>query len=80
MASSHSNVSASTEVSPGCQIAELLQFSCQVQVSDHGRQQFHCFPVPRLFRLCQGEPAIEITRVVSTDPSTGKVNIANGVV
>ncbi|KAH9040521.1 hypothetical protein EDB84DRAFT_1267445 [Lactarius hengduanensis] len=80
MASSPSNASASTGVSPGCQIAELLQFSCQIQLSDRGHQQFHCFPIPRLFRLCQGEPAIEITRVASTDPSTGKVNITGDVV
>ncbi|KAN0127227.1 hypothetical protein V8E53_014947 [Lactarius tabidus] len=75
-------MSVSTGVSPECrcQIAEILQFSCQIQISDYGHQQFHCFPVPRIFKLCQGEPAIEITRVVSTDPSTGKVYINNDVV
>ncbi|KAF8271852.1 hypothetical protein EI94DRAFT_1567600 [Lactarius quietus] len=73
-------MAGATGALPGCQIAEILQFSCQIQINDYGRQQFHCFPVPRIFRLCQGEPAIEITRVVNTDPSTGKVHIIGDAV
>ncbi|KAI0305135.1 hypothetical protein B0F90DRAFT_1625110 [Multifurca ochricompacta] len=73
-------MSPSTESSQGCRIAEILQFYCEVQSSGYGSQQFHCFPIPRIFRLCQGESAIEITRVVKIDTSTGEVNIPHDVV
>jgi hypothetical protein len=46
-----SNMFASAESSQGCQIAEILQFSCEMQATKHERQQFHCFPIPRLFML-----------------------------
>ncbi|ETW75871.1 hypothetical protein HETIRDRAFT_244204, partial [Heterobasidion irregulare TC 32-1] len=58
-----------------CQIAEILQYSCDLQSGEDGRPQFHCFPVPRIFRICPGRPAIEITRTVKIDIATGEVNI-----
>ncbi|KAN0111694.1 hypothetical protein V8E52_008255 [Russula decolorans] len=70
---------ASAESSQGCQIAEILQFSCEMQATKHERQQFHCFPTPRLFMLCRGQPAVEITRIVKLDPSTGEVNVPRDV-
>ncbi|KAH9990981.1 hypothetical protein BJV74DRAFT_772436 [Russula compacta] len=73
-------MSAPAEVRNGCRIAEILQFLCEIQPRGYGFQQFHCFPVPRLFMLCQGEPAVEITRVVKMDPSTGEVNVSEDVV
>jgi hypothetical protein len=42
---------ASAESSQECQIAEILQFSCEIQARRHGLQQIHCFPFPRLFML-----------------------------
>ncbi|KAI9511669.1 hypothetical protein F5148DRAFT_974863 [Russula earlei] len=68
-------MSGSTESRQECQIAEILQFSCEVQPKGRGFQQIHCFPVPRLLMLCQGHPAVEITRVVKMDPATGEVNV-----
>ncbi|KAH9968212.1 hypothetical protein BC827DRAFT_483610 [Russula dissimulans] len=62
-----------------CQIAEILQFSCKIQPRGHGIQQFHCFPVPRLLILCQGQPAVEITRVVDIEPSTGEINVPQDI-
>ncbi|KAI0251912.1 hypothetical protein BJV78DRAFT_1125649, partial [Lactifluus subvellereus] len=56
-------------------IAEILQFSCEIKPTGDRSQQFHCFPVPRFFRLCRGQPAVEVTRIVKMDPSTGEVNI-----
>lgn len=50
-ANSQLDVSASAESLRECQIAEILQFSCAIQPSEHGSQQFHCFPIPRLFML-----------------------------
>ncbi|KAI0292897.1 hypothetical protein BC826DRAFT_911193 [Russula brevipes] len=73
-------MSASAESRRDCQIAEILQYSCEVQTRGHGFQQFHCFPVPRIFMLCQGQPAVEITRVVKMDTSTGEVDVPRDVV
>lgn len=44
-------MSAPAESSQECQIAEILQFSCEIQAKRHGLHQFHCFPIPRLFML-----------------------------
>ncbi|KAI0264725.1 hypothetical protein BC834DRAFT_813069, partial [Gloeopeniophorella convolvens] len=58
-----------------CRVAEILQFSCPIETSGNGAQRFHCFPLPRLFKLCPGQPAVEITRTVKIDASTGEVDI-----
>ncbi|KAF9493746.1 hypothetical protein BDN71DRAFT_1449790 [Pleurotus eryngii] len=57
-----------------CRIAELLQYTCDHTVSE-GRPLVHCFPIPRMFRLCQGKPAVEITRFVQVDLNTGEVEL-----
>ncbi|KAH9974027.1 hypothetical protein BGW80DRAFT_1171073 [Lactifluus volemus] len=72
-------MSASTDLSQECRIAEILQFSCEIEPIGNGSQQFHCFPLPRFFRLCRGHPAVEVTRLVNVDPSTGEVNVPSDV-
>ncbi|KAI0280392.1 hypothetical protein BGY98DRAFT_914762 [Russula aff. rugulosa BPL654] len=72
-------MSSSAESSQGCQIAEILQFTCEMQATKHETQRFHCFPIPRLFMLCQGQPAVEITRIVKLNPSTGEVDVPQDV-
>ncbi|KAI0047697.1 hypothetical protein FA95DRAFT_1454891, partial [Auriscalpium vulgare] len=62
------------QLSP-CRIAEVLQFSCDLEATHTGRPQYHCFPIPRLFRICPGRPAVEITRFVDINLSTGEVDI-----
>ncbi|KAH9996203.1 hypothetical protein BJV77DRAFT_942296 [Russula vinacea] len=69
----------SAESSQECQIAEILQFSCEIQARRNEHKRFHCFPIPRLFMLCQGQSAVEITRGVKMDPSTGEVNVPQDV-
>jgi len=60
-----------------CQIAEILQYACEIENASGGSPpEIHCYPIPRIFRLCPGRPAIEITRYVDTDPKTGELEIS----
>ncbi|KAF9456870.1 hypothetical protein BDZ94DRAFT_1176770 [Collybia nuda] len=54
-----------------CQIAEIVQYTCEIE-SNGG---MNCFPIPRIFRLCSGRPAVEITRLVNIDMETGEVEV-----
>ncbi|KAF9446572.1 hypothetical protein P691DRAFT_708264 [Macrolepiota fuliginosa MF-IS2] len=67
------------QTSPGeraqCRIAEILQYSCNVEKDANGQPQVHCFPIPRIFKLCRGLPAVEITTLVDIDLATGEVVI-----
>jgi len=58
---------------PKCRIAEIMQYDCDVEQDVAGRAQVHCWPVPRIFRICPGRPAVEITRYVNTNALTGLV-------
>ncbi|KAK0204033.1 hypothetical protein DFS33DRAFT_855267 [Desarmillaria ectypa] len=49
----------------GCQIAEIVQYTCKSSRNKWGRPAVDCSPIVRLFRICAGGPAIEITRVVT---------------
>ncbi|KAF9256596.1 hypothetical protein L218DRAFT_881399 [Marasmius fiardii PR-910] len=61
-----------------CFISEIIQYSCDSVVSPEGQPLIHCFPISRLFRICQGAPAVEITRVVDIDDQ-GVVSIPKDV-
>ncbi|KAA1473057.1 hypothetical protein DENSPDRAFT_779499 [Dentipellis sp. KUC8613] len=58
-----------------CQLVELLHYSCELRQEADGSRQFHCFPIPRILRICPGRPAVEITRFVNIDMTTGEVEI-----
>ncbi|KAL4247476.1 hypothetical protein ABKN59_007945 [Abortiporus biennis] len=55
-----------------CRLAEILQYSCDVEISGTG-PQYHCWPIPRIFRICPGRPAVEVTRYVHVNGDTGEV-------
>ncbi|KAI0321413.1 hypothetical protein OF83DRAFT_311448 [Amylostereum chailletii] len=63
------------KVPPKCRIAEIVQYSCEAQMDAYGRPQLNCFPFPRILRICEGRPAVEITRQVDIDVATGEVHI-----
>ncbi|KAI0797225.1 hypothetical protein BC629DRAFT_1286002 [Irpex lacteus] len=62
---------------PKCRLAEIVQFDCDQETDSSGTPRFHCWPVPRIFRLCPGRPAIEITRYVDTHEGTGAVKLSS---
>jgi len=70
------NVRSVTPAGHGkCRIAEFVQYRCDVEKGAYGQPQFHCWPVPRIFRICPGRPAVEITRFVDVDMHTGEISI-----
>ncbi|KIM85816.1 hypothetical protein PILCRDRAFT_5449 [Piloderma croceum F 1598] len=56
-----------------CRIAEIVQYTCDSEKLSNG--QIHCFPIPRIFRICPGRPAVEITKLVNIDEKTGEIKI-----
>ncbi|WFC97822.1 hypothetical protein MYAM1_000542 [Malassezia yamatoensis] len=42
-----------------CKLAELTQFHCQLL-----QNRIVCQPVERIFRICPGRPAVEVTHLV----------------
>ncbi|KAJ6486787.1 hypothetical protein C8R45DRAFT_995871 [Mycena sanguinolenta] len=56
-----------------CRIVEIPQFTCVPKYD--GGLVVHCVPIPRLFRICPNRPAVEVTRVLNIDLSTGEVEI-----
>ncbi|KAJ6610990.1 hypothetical protein B0H10DRAFT_2058022 [Mycena sp. CBHHK59/15] len=58
-----------------CRIAEITQYSCVPKRNRLGRPMVHCTPIPRLFRICPGQPAMEVTRVLNIDLTTGFVEM-----
>ncbi|KAI0685763.1 hypothetical protein BC835DRAFT_1289481 [Cytidiella melzeri] len=76
MASSLSSTTVdSSSPKPQCRIAEIVQYDCDQETESSGRPRFRCWPVPRIFRLCPGRPAVEITRYVDTTEGTGAVKV-----
>ncbi|OBZ78297.1 hypothetical protein A0H81_02441 [Grifola frondosa] len=55
-----------------CRLAEIVQYSCDAEVTSEGQPQLRCWPIPRIFRICPGRPAVELTRFVDVDAQTGK--------
>ena len=91
---SMSSSSPTTVPTPAkCRIAEILQYSCDLEDDGRGRPQYHCWPVPRVFRMwvhalrdfnryvdrqlcrCPGRPAVEITRFVDVDMTSGEIRL-----
>ncbi|KDQ60255.1 hypothetical protein JAAARDRAFT_32634 [Jaapia argillacea MUCL 33604] len=58
-----------------CRIAEIVQYTCELENQESGSPQVHCFPIPRIFRICPGRPAVEITKLVNVNMRTGEVDI-----
>ncbi|THH29239.1 hypothetical protein EUX98_g4938 [Antrodiella citrinella] len=60
---------------PKCRLAEIIQYSCKEEYDADGVPTPRCWPVPRIFRLCPGRPAVEVTRYVNVDMKTGEIDI-----
>ncbi|KIK02888.1 hypothetical protein K443DRAFT_131663 [Laccaria amethystina LaAM-08-1] len=58
-----------------CRIAEIVQYTCGLEINSEGKPQLHCFPIPRLFRMCRGRPSVEITTLIKIDMASGEVEI-----
>ncbi|TFK39026.1 hypothetical protein BDQ12DRAFT_604667 [Crucibulum laeve] len=58
-----------------CRIAEIVQYTCDIERPATGDPIVHCFPIPRIFRICPGKPVVEITTKVDIDITTGEVEI-----
>ncbi|KAE9398068.1 hypothetical protein BT96DRAFT_822535 [Gymnopus androsaceus JB14] len=73
--------------SEGCQLAEIVQYSCELDVSQ-ASPVISCVPLSRLFRMqvgisctfnpltcfdfrCPGFPAVELTKVLNVDENGG---------
>ncbi|KAJ3503441.1 hypothetical protein NMY22_g18250 [Coprinellus aureogranulatus] len=60
-----------------CRLAEILQYMCNLEFDKKSRkQQLVCTQVPRIFRLCPGRPAVEVTRVADINMATGEVTVS----
>ncbi|KAH6909511.1 hypothetical protein BKA70DRAFT_1102380 [Coprinopsis sp. MPI-PUGE-AT-0042] len=57
-----------------CRLAEVLQYMCDLEQSSSGQPRVVCSPIPRIFKLCPNQPAVEVTRVVHVDPKSGEVD------
>ncbi|ESK88085.1 hypothetical protein Moror_10733 [Moniliophthora roreri MCA 2997] len=57
-------LSSKSELHSKCRISEIMQYSCDAEASPEGKPTIRCFPISRLFRICEGRPAAEITRMV----------------
>ncbi|EPQ53445.1 hypothetical protein GLOTRDRAFT_78441 [Gloeophyllum trabeum ATCC 11539] len=66
---------AHTDPGKKCRLAELVQYTCNIDTIDEGVPRLHCYPILRIFRMCPNRPAVEITKLVNFDPATGKVEI-----
>ena len=40
------------DVRSKCRLAEIVQYKCDLDVGQEGEPQVHCWPVPRIFRMC----------------------------
>ncbi|KAF8341872.1 hypothetical protein F5887DRAFT_975372 [Amanita rubescens] len=57
-----------------CRIAEIVQYMCDVEQTGSSSEMV-CLPIPRLFRLCPGEPALEVTTITNINAETGEVEL-----
>ncbi|KAF8882165.1 hypothetical protein CPB84DRAFT_1791089 [Gymnopilus junonius] len=65
----------STTTKPKCAIAEILQHTCQLKTTHDGNPLIQCFPIPRILRICPGQPAVEITKLVNIDMKNGEIEM-----
>ncbi|CBQ71042.1 conserved hypothetical protein [Sporisorium reilianum SRZ2] len=47
---------------PDCRLAELTQYHCDLHTN-----RVVCQPIDRIFRLCKGRPAVEVSHIVEFD-------------
>ncbi|KAI0635313.1 hypothetical protein C8Q77DRAFT_696980 [Trametes polyzona] len=65
-----------TPPSKKCRLAEIVQYKCDPeQRTSAAPPQWHCLPVIRIFRICQGRPAVEITKFIDMNVETGAVQV-----
>jgi len=57
-----------------CPLVEILQHTCPSEEVD-GVRRYVCYPIPRIFRVCEGKPAVEMTKFVHIDVNTGQVEL-----
>ncbi|KAF8198575.1 hypothetical protein BJ912DRAFT_845642 [Pholiota molesta] len=72
------NSSDHTTKKSECHIAEILQHTCIPESNSQGQEIMQCFPILRIFKLCKGQPAVEITRFINVDPTNGAIEIPAG--
>ncbi|KAJ7637054.1 hypothetical protein FB45DRAFT_908098 [Roridomyces roridus] len=59
-----------------CRFAEIIQYNCVPRTNRQGHPTtVYCVPIPRLFRLCPDRPAVEVTRLLDVDLTTGYIEI-----
>ncbi|KAJ2922146.1 hypothetical protein H1R20_g14952, partial [Candolleomyces eurysporus] len=59
-----------------CRLAEIVQYTCSLERDKRtGKQQLLCTQLPRIFKLCPGKPAVEVTRVADVNLATGEVDV-----
>ncbi|KIK70086.1 hypothetical protein GYMLUDRAFT_34549 [Collybiopsis luxurians FD-317 M1] len=50
-----------------CPIAEIVQYSCELELARTDGPVIRCFPLSRLFKMCPGRPAVEMTNTLNVD-------------
>ncbi|KAF9071857.1 hypothetical protein BDP27DRAFT_1186196, partial [Rhodocollybia butyracea] len=50
-----------------CSIQEIVQYSCELEKVGAEGSVIRCFPLSRLFKMCPGLPAVEVTTVLNID-------------
>ncbi|KAH7924704.1 hypothetical protein BV22DRAFT_490915 [Leucogyrophana mollusca] len=58
-----------------CRLLEIVQHTCELEELPTGEVRPRCFPIPRIFRICPGRPAVEVTKLLRIDLKTGEVEI-----
>ncbi|KAF5390073.1 hypothetical protein D9757_003753 [Collybiopsis confluens] len=63
-----------------CPIAEIVQYSCELELAQTDAPVIRCFPVSRFFQMCpgHGRAAVELTTVLNIDEN-GNVGTATDV-
>ncbi|KAF9566472.1 hypothetical protein CPC08DRAFT_628352 [Agrocybe pediades] len=58
-----------------CSIFEILQYTCPPSSKSlDGKPLIRCYPLPRIFKMCPGHPAVEMTTFVDISKD-GEVTI-----
>ncbi|KAH7910348.1 hypothetical protein BJ138DRAFT_117082 [Hygrophoropsis aurantiaca] len=57
------------------QLLEIVQYTCESEELPTGEVRPRCFPIPRIFRIYPGKPAVEVTKLLRIDLKTGEVEL-----
>ncbi|KAF8524472.1 hypothetical protein JB92DRAFT_2703684 [Gautieria morchelliformis] len=60
-----------------CRLFEIEQYICEIE--DKNNSRVRCYPLPRIFRICQGRPAVEVTALAEINPKTGELNVPDNL-